>query len=51
MLAASSATAAPELAARAMKAGLEYGQYALHVIADRRAKPPGDDLMSVLVHA
>jgi cytochrome P450 family 142 subfamily A polypeptide 1 len=51
MLAASSATAAPELGARAMKAGLEYGQYALNVIADRRAKPPGDDLMSVLVHA
>ena len=51
MLAAASATAPPELAARAMKAGLEYGQYALRVIADRRAKPPGDDLMSVLVHA
>ena len=26
-------------------------QYALRVIADRRAKPPQDDLMSVLVHA
>jgi cytochrome P450 family 142 subfamily A polypeptide 1 len=51
MLAAASATAAPELAARAAKAGLEYAQYALRVIADRRAKPPGDDLMSVLVHA
>jgi cytochrome P450 family 142 subfamily A polypeptide 1 len=51
MLAASTATAEPELAARAMKAGLEYAQYALGVIADRRAKPPGDDLMSVLVHA
>ena len=51
MLAASTATASPELASRAMKAGLEYGQYALGVIADRRAKPPGDDLMSVLVHA
>ena len=51
MLAASTTTASPELAARAMKAGLEYGQYALGVVADRRAKPPGDDLMSVLVHA
>jgi len=51
MLAASSATAPPELAARAMKAGLEYGQYALNVISDRRARPPDDDLMSVLVHA
>jgi cytochrome P450 family 142 subfamily A polypeptide 1 len=51
MLAAASATAPPEFAARAAKAGLEYAQYALRVIADRRAKPPGDDLMSVLVHA
>ena len=51
MLAAATATAAPELAARAAKAGLEYAQYALRVIADRRARPPGDDLMSVLVHA
>jgi cytochrome P450 family 142 subfamily A polypeptide 1 len=51
MLAASSATAPPELAARAARAGLEYAQYALRVIADRRAKSPHDDLMSVLVHA
>jgi cytochrome P450 family 142 subfamily A polypeptide 1 len=51
MLAAASATASPELAARAARAALEYAQYALRVIADRRAKPPGDDLMSVLVHA
>jgi cytochrome P450 family 142 subfamily A polypeptide 1 len=51
MLAASTATAAPALAERAAKAGLEYAQYALGVIRDRRAKPPGDDLMSVLVHA
>ena len=51
MLAASTATAAPALAERAAKAGLEYAQYALGVIGDRRGKPPGDDLMSVLVHA
>jgi len=51
MLGAATATASPELAARAARAGLEYAQYALKVIADRRAKPPGDDLMSVLVHA
>ena len=51
MLAAATATAAPELAARAARAGLEYAQYALRVIGGRRAKPPGDDLMSVLVHA
>jgi cytochrome P450 family 142 subfamily A polypeptide 1 len=51
MLAASSATADPSLSARAAKAGLEYAQYALRVIADRRARPREDDLMSVLVHA
>jgi cytochrome P450 family 142 subfamily A polypeptide 1 len=51
MLAASSATADPALSARAAKAGLEYAQYALRVIADRRAQPREDDLMSVLVHA
>ncbi len=34
-----------------MRAGLEYRQYCLGVIADRRAKPRGEDLMSVLVHA
>jgi cytochrome P450 family 142 subfamily A polypeptide 1 len=51
MLGGATATASPELAARAARAGLEYAQYALKVIADRRAKPPGDDLMSVLVHA
>jgi cytochrome P450 family 142 subfamily A polypeptide 1 len=50
MLAAATAAAAPALAERAAKAGLEYAQYALRVIADRRAKPT-DDLMSVLVHA
>ena len=50
MLAASTATAAPALAERAAKAGLEYAQYALRVIAGRRATPT-DDLMSVLVHA
>jgi cytochrome P450 family 142 subfamily A polypeptide 1 len=51
MLAAATATAAPDLAARAAKAGLEYAQYAIGVIGDRRGRPPGDDLMSVLVHA
>jgi len=34
-----------------MRAGVEYRQYCLGVIADRRAKPRGEDLMSVLVHA
>jgi cytochrome P450 family 142 subfamily A polypeptide 1 len=51
MLAASTATAAPALAERAAKAGLEYVQYAQRVIADRRSRAQEDDLMSVLVHA
>jgi cholest-4-en-3-one 26-monooxygenase len=32
-------------------AALEYRDYCLSVVADRRARPPADDLMSVLVHA
>jgi len=34
-----------------MRAGIEYRTYCLEVVADRRAKPPGSDLMSILVHA
>jgi len=34
-----------------MRAGLEYRQYCLGVIADRRSKPRGKDLLSVLVRA
>ena len=41
----------PAVLEAAQKAGIEYFQYASEVIADRRSKPPGDDLMSILVHA
>jgi cytochrome P450 family 142 subfamily A polypeptide 1 len=41
----------PALLAAQVRAGIEYREYCLRVVADRRAKPPGDDLMSVLVHA
>jgi len=41
----------PELLANAASAASEYTAYALDVIRDRRARPPADDLMSVLVHA
>jgi len=41
----------PAKLAAQTKAALEYQQYCLGVIADRRAKPRGQDLMSVLVHA
>ncbi len=41
----------PGKLAAQIKAATEYRQYCLGVIADRRAKPHGEDLMSVLVHA
>ncbi len=48
---ATTATASPEIRMASAKAAGEYTAYAANVIADRRAKPPQDDLMSVLVHA
>ncbi len=50
MLAATSATASPELHERAQQAGIEYATYALEAIAARRENPT-DDLLSTLVHA
>jgi cytochrome P450 family 142 subfamily A polypeptide 1 len=41
----------PEKLAAQARAGLEYREYCLRVVADRRARPPADDLMSILVHA
>jgi cytochrome P450 family 142 subfamily A polypeptide 1 len=41
----------PEKLTRQAQAGLEYRVYSQKVVTDRRTKPPGDDLMSVLVHA
>ena len=49
MLGATSSTAAPGARERAMQAGIEYAQYAMKVIEDRRATPR-DDLVSLLVH-
>lgn len=46
-----SATATPEAAEAAMRAFQEYADYNRRVVADRRARPPQGDLMSVLVHA
>ncbi|HEX5064815.1 MAG TPA: cytochrome P450, partial [Myxococcota bacterium] len=34
-----------------VQAGIEYREYCMKVVAGRRASPPGDDLMSILVHA
>jgi cytochrome P450 family 142 subfamily A polypeptide 1 len=41
----------PEALARATQAYLEYTEYQRRVIADRRARPPQEDLASILVHA
>ncbi len=51
LLLGTSQTAAPEVLAAAARAFGEYRAYVSEVIADRRARPPQDDLMSVLVHA
>jgi len=46
-----SLSAPPEALAATAQASMEYAAYCAQVVADRRAKPPADDLMSVLVHA
>jgi cytochrome P450 family 142 subfamily A polypeptide 1 len=51
LIAGTDAAAPAEVKLRMMTAATEYIQYAQRVIADRRAKAPQDDLMSVLVHA
>ena len=48
---AADVNASPETRAAAMKAGVEWITYHARVVADRRAKPPGDDLISTLVYA
>ncbi len=51
MISATSMTAPPEVMQRAAQAFAEYSEYHRRVVADRRSKPPLDDLMSVLVYA
>ena len=41
----------PEAAMAAAEAGLAFREFQLGVIADRRSKPPQDDLVSILCHA
>jgi cytochrome P450 family 142 subfamily A polypeptide 1 len=50
LIAGTTLTASPEVAAAAYAAFTEYADYNRKVVADRRARPR-DDLMSVLVHA
>ncbi|MDJ0785437.1 MAG: cytochrome P450 [Myxococcota bacterium] len=45
------ASAPPEVMANAARAFQEYSEYNRRVVADRRSRPRGDDLMSILVHA
>jgi len=51
MLGTTDASPPPEAHERTLRAAMEYMGYAAEVIRDRRARPPADDLMSVLVHA
>ena len=51
LLGGQSSTAPIEALMAAQAAFVEYAEYHRHVVADRRAKPRQDDLMSILVHA
>jgi len=51
LIAGLSLSAPPEAIAAAARAAAEYREYCTRVVADRRARPPQDDLMSILVHA
>jgi cytochrome P450 family 142 subfamily A polypeptide 1 len=50
MLGATSTTASAEAIECAQRAGIEYAQYAMQAVAQRRERPT-DDLLSILVHA
>lgn len=51
MIRGTTGTPTPEVQLAAMNAGIEFRDYQLKVIADRRAQPSQDDLISTLVHA
>jgi cytochrome P450 family 142 subfamily A polypeptide 1 len=51
MLLGTNANASPAVRTAAMPAGVAWITYHAKVVADRRAKPPGDDLISALVYA
>ncbi len=48
---ATAQSASPERKERGAQAFREYAAYIREVIAERRRRPPGDDLISLLVHA
>jgi len=51
MLRGTTATADAEATEKAMLAGMAFREYQLDVIADRRSRPPQEDLVSTLCHA
>ncbi len=51
MIRGTTGTPTPEVQLAAMNAGIEFREYQLGVIADRRSRPPQEDLISALVHA
>ena len=51
MIRGTTGTPTPEVQLAAMNAGIEFREYQLRVIADRRSRPPQDDLISTLVNA
>jgi cytochrome P450 family 142 subfamily A polypeptide 1 len=44
-------TSSPEASEKAMLAGIAFREFQLGIIADRRANPGGDDLVSILCHS
>jgi cholest-4-en-3-one 26-monooxygenase len=51
LIRATTADPPPDVALAAMEASLGFREFQLDVIADRRAKPPQDDLVSILCYA
>jgi cholest-4-en-3-one 26-monooxygenase len=51
LIRATTADPPPDVALAAFEAGLAFREFQLGVIADRRAKPPQDDLVSILCYS
>jgi cytochrome P450 family 142 subfamily A polypeptide 1 len=51
MIRGTTVDAEPEVVEKAMLAGIAFREFQLGVIADRRSKPPQDDLVSILCYA
>ena len=51
LIRATTANPPDDIAGKALEAALAFREFQLGVIADRRSKPPQDDLVSILCHA